>query len=604
MATHCAIPVSSASCTPLTEVRIDPILAAILGKKMEAIAREMAAVLERTARSPLFQVRDFCTVVLDGEQRILSQEEGLPQMAYAVSYSLKHVADFFGDDIKPGDVFVHNDPYYGGNQAQDTAIMRPIFLEGQLRFWAAAKGHLADLGSAVLGGYNPDATDIWQENFRIPPLRLYRDDAPLRDVWNMLVANTRLPQLVGGDLQAQIGATKVAEGRLVELCESYTVETLEGHLDFLLDATEQRMRAEIARIPEGVYHGESVYEHEEDGGIEAHTARLTVTVRDAKVTLDFDGTDPQCRKYYNGVFGTTFSAVIAVFLMLVDPDLPHNDGVLRCIDVRVPEGTFLNASFPAPCVQGNFTCQDVAAEALFRALAEPLPEAVTAGWNRGESHNIRGIDPRSGGVFFDVPLIANKGGAGGTFGADGWDNIGLIACGGGYAAQDYEIFEAQSPVRVVNHEYRSDSGGPGEFRGGMGIEFHYRIASPESTLTVYGEDRDEPFGLFGGETGAANIVYIREAAEEPWERMPPNQVRELGDGAEIRALNAGGGGYGPAHRRSVDSVAADVRKGFVSAESAAASYGVIVSQESQGVDQDSTRERRRVLNEGITGETS
>ena len=321
-----------------------------------------------------------------------------------------------------------------------------------------------------------------------------------------------------------------------------------------------------------------------------------MTVRDSKVTLDFDGTDPQCRKYYNGAFGTTFSAAIAIFLMLVDPDLPHNDGVLRCIDVRVPEGTFLNASFPAPCVQGNFTCQDVAMEAMFRALAEPMPEAVTAGWNRGESHNIRGLDPRSGGVFYDVPLIANKGGSGGTLGFDGWDNIGLIACGGGYAAQDYEIFEAQSPVVVVNHEYRGDSGGPGEYRGGMGIEFHYRVESPESTLTAYGEDSDEPFGLFGGEPGAANILYIRRAGGKPWERMPPNQVRELGQGAEIRALNAGGGGYGVPERRALESVAADLRDGFVSPEAAASAYGVLVSPGSLELDYEATRSSRGDLN--------
>ena len=525
-------------------------------------------------------------------------------MAYAVSHSLAHVVEFFGEDIHHGDVFVHNDPYYGGNQAQDTAIMRPVFLEGDLRFWSAAKGHIADLGSAVLGGYNPEATDIWQENFRIPPLRIYRGGEPLRDVWNTLLANTRLPHHVGGDLQAQIGATKVAEARLVELCASYDVATLERHLEFLLDATEQRMRAEIARIPEGIYSGESTYEHEEGDGIEAHTARLTVTVRDSTVTLDFDGTDPQCRKYYNGVFGTTFSAAIAIFLMLVDPDLPHNDGVLRCIDVRVPEGTFLNASFPAPCVQGNFTCQDVAAEALFRALAEPMPEAVTAGWNRGESHNIRGVDPRNGGIFYDVPLIANKGGAGGTLGFDGWDNIGLIACGGGYAAQDYEIFEAQSPAVVVNHEYRNDSGGPGEYRGGMGIEFHYRVDSPESVLTVYGEDRDEPFGLFGGEAGAANVVYIRPHAGEPWERMPPNQVRELRQGAEIRALNAGGGGYGEPRRRALASIAADLRNGFVSTETATSAYAVVVKPGSLDLDEEATRKQRDELDEGKSRETS
>jgi N-methylhydantoinase B len=566
-----------------------------MGKKMEAISREMAVVLERTARSPLFQVKDFCTVVLDSRRRILSQEEGLPQMAYAVSHSLAYVTDFFGEEIYPGDVFIHNDPYYGGNQAQDTAVLKPVFLDGRLRFWAAAKGHLADLGSAVLGGYNPEATDIWQENFRIPPLKLYEQDVLRRDVWNLLIENTRLPHFVGGDVQAQIGACRVAEARLTDLWQTYGEAVIEGHLEFLLDATERRMRAELRRMPEGTYYGESTYEHEEGGEIERHTARLTVTLRDERVVLDFEGTDPQCRRYYNGVYGTTFSAAVAVFLMLVDPDLPHNDGVLRCLDVRVPEGSFLNATCPAPCVQGNFTCQDVASEALFRALADAAPEAVTAGWNRGESHNIRGTDPRNGRVFYDVPLVANKGGSGGSLGADGWSNIGVVACGGGYAAQDYEIFEAQSPVRVLDHEYRADSGGAGEYRGGLGIRFHYRLDAPETTVTVYGEDRNRPFGLFGGQCGAGNLVRVREHPDADWHRFPPNTVRSLPYGAELEILNAGGGGYGSAHRRPLERVAHDLRNGFVSLDAAQELYGVVCAADSLDLDEAATAARRREL---------
>lgn len=551
----------------------DPILASILGKKIEALAREMAVVLERTARSPLFQVRDFCTVILDARGRILSQEEGLPQMAYAVSHSLSYLLAAFGDDIAPGDVFIQNDPYHGGNQAQDTAVLRPVFCDGELRFWTAAKGHLADLAGPVLGGYNPEATDIWQENLRIPPLRLMRGDRMLVDVWALLMANTRLPHHVGGDIEAQIGACRVADHGLVALWEAYGGEVLLRHLEFLLDATETQMRAELAAIPAGTYHGEATYEHEDAHGIAHYTARLAVTVRDGGVVLDFAGTDAQSPRYINGAYGTTFSAAVAIFLMLVDPDIPHNDGVLRCIDVRVPEGTFLNAAFPAPCVQGNFTCQDVASEAIFSALAGPLPDRVTAGWNRGESHNIRGLDPRTGRTFFEPPLIANKGGGGGTDGYDGWDNIGAIACGGGYAAGDYEIFEAQNPVRVLDHEYRADSGGAGRFRGGLGIRFHYRLEADDCEVCVYGEHADEPFGLFGGERGARNVYRARRGPHEPWRELVPNVTYRFDAGTEIEALNAGGGGFGPPAERDPRRLALDVRDGFVTPQAARDRYG-------------------------------
>ena len=391
---------------------VDPILAVVLGKKMEAIAKEMSLVLERTARSPLFQVKDFCTAVLDERARILSQEEGLPQMAYAIVHSLEHLIEFFGDDIHPGDVFIQNDPYYGGNHAPDTCIFLPVFVDGDIHFWAAAKGHLADLGSAVMGGYNPQATDIWQENFRIPPLRLYDRGEIRPDVWNLLNANTRLPHFVLGDISASIGACRTGGTRLVALEESYDVNTLKAHLDFLLDATEQRMRKELSTIPSGTYRSEVIYRCDDgDTSIDV-TAKLAVTVADGHISVDYAGSSPQTPYYYNCAYGTTFAAVVSVVLMLVDPDLPHNDGVLRCIDVIAPEGSFLNCVFPSPCVQGNFTSSDVAGDSIFSALADVLPDRVCAGWARSESHMIKGMDPRTGERFYGPPLLSNKGARG------------------------------------------------------------------------------------------------------------------------------------------------------------------------------------------------
>ena len=573
---------------------LDPILAVVLGKKIEAIAKEMSLVLERTARSPLFQVKDFCTAVLDERARILSQEEGLPQMAYAIVHSLEHLIKFFGDDIHRGDIFIQNDPYYGGNHAPDTCIFMPVFVDGEIHFWGAAKGHLADLGSAVMGGYNPQATDIWQENFRIPPLRLYDRGSLRSDVWNLLRANTRLPHFVLGDIQASIGACRTGGLRLESLAEEYGVGTLKDHLDFLLDATERRMRAELAQITDGTYHSEVVYRC--DDGTESIdvTAKLAITVAGGHISVDYAGSSPQTPYYYNCAYGTTFAAVVAVVLMLVDPDLPHNDGVLRCIDVVVPEGSFLNCTFPSPCVQGNFTSSDVAGDSIFLALSEVLPDRVCAGWSRNESHMIKGLDPRTGERFYGPPLLANKGGAGATSENDGWSFIGLIACGGGYAANDYEMFEIQNPVRIAHHEYWTDSAGPGTYRGGLGIRIRYTLEAPETEVTTYGEDWAPAFGLFGGGQSSLNQYRVQTPGAE-LRRLAPNTTSRFPAGTVIEADNAGGGGYGPPHRRDVADVHHDVRNGFVSFEVAENAFGVVVDRESFEVDHDATARRRDQL---------
>ena len=573
---------------------LDPILAVVLGKKIEAIAKEMSLVLERTARSPLFQVKDFCTAVLDERARILSQEEGLPQMAYAIVHSLEHLIKFFGDDIHRGDVFIQNDPYYGGNHAPDTCIFMPVFVDGEIHFWGAAKGHLADLGGAVMGGYNPQATDIWQENFRIPPLRLYDRGSLRSDVWNLLRANTRLPHFVLGDIQASIGACRTGGIRLESLAEEYGVGTLKDHLDFLLDATERRMRAELAQITDGTYHSEVVYRC--DDGTESIdvTAKLAITVGGGHIIVDYAGSSPQTPYYYNCAYGTTFAAVVAVVLMLVDPDLPHNDGVLRCIDVVVPEGSFLNCTFPSPCVQGNFTSSDVAGDSIFLALSEVLPERVCAGWSRNESHMIKGLDPRTGERFYGPPLLANKGGAGATSENDGWSFIGLIACGGGYAANDYEMFEIQNPVRIAHHEYWTDSAGAGTYRGGLGIRIRYTLEAPETEVTTYGEDWAPAFGLFGGGQSSLNQYRVQTPGAE-LRRLAPNTTSRFPAGTVIEADNAGGGGYGPPHRRDVADVHHDVRNGFVSFEVAENAFGVVVDRESFEVDHDATTRRRDQL---------
>lgn len=547
-------------------MRIDPILVAVLGKKIESATRDMTRVIERTSRSQLLQVRDFTAAVLDADHRILAQNEGLPLMAYGFSGMLGHLVEQVGGPIRPGDVFVHNDTFGGNNQAQDTAVFRPVFVDGELRFWTATKGHLADLGGRSAGGYDPQATDVWQETIRIPPLRIFDGGTLRRDVWNVLMANSRFPELVGGDLRALMGATGVGERALRELCARYGIDVAMAHLDALLDFSEERARAEIGRMIPGTYTAEATWDLPPGVGPDRLTCRLVATVDDSRVVLDFSDSDPQVDRYYNGVHGTSYAAATSTFLMIIDPDIPHNGGVERCIDVVLTEGTFLHAAFPAPSVLGNFVMNDVIAETVMKALAPAAPDRVCAGWGRGLNVSLYGSDPATGREFLAVPLLSNKCGAGGVAGVDGQDCIGILTCGGGFAFDDYEIFEGGMPITLLSHEYWEDSAGPGEWRGGLGIRVAY-LMQTETTITCFGDGSDEPYGLFGGERGAPNRIVITPPGGDPYE-PPPNSTTLVAPGSILEMFNAGGGGYGSPAARPRSLVAGDFRDGMISADTA------------------------------------
>ena len=550
---------------------IDPVLVAVLGKKVEAATREMTRVIERTARSPLLQIRDFTAAVLDAEHRILAQNEGLPLMAYGFSGMLDHLVKQIDGPIHPGDVFVQNDTFSGNNQAQDTAVLRPVFVDDKLRFWTATKGHLADLGGTSAGGYDPEATDVWQETIRIPPLRVVDRGELRRDVWNLLMANSRFPVLVGGDLMALMGAGGVGERALLETCARYTTSVVLDHIDALLDFSEERVRAEIGRMTHGTYTAEATWDLPKGVGPDQLVCRLAATVDEGKVMLDFTGSDPQVDRYYNGVYGTSYAAATATFLMLIDPDIPHNGGVERCVEIVLPEGSFLNASFPAPSVLGNFVMNDVIGETVMKALAPAAPDRVCAGWGRGLNVSLYGTDP-AGSEFLAVPLLSNKCGSGGVVGVDGWDCIGILTCGGGFAFDDYEVFEAGLPLTLLSHEYWEDSAGPGEWRGGVGIHVAYRM-EVETLVTCFGDSTDEPYGLFGGAPGSRNRLVITPPGGSPYDAAP-NSTTTVAPGSIVELYNSGGGGYGPPSDRAPELVRNDARNRLVSADVASEVYGV------------------------------
>jgi len=560
-------------------VTIDKILVSVLQRRFKSITQEMSIALTRTTRSPILcEARDFVTGLYDASGKMLEQTENLPILSFSLGPVCEYIVRYFGDEIYPGDVIFHNDVFSLGNQNNDVAVYKPVFHGHRLVAWAACKGHQADIGGAVAGGYNPRATEVWQEALRIPPVKVFERGKLRKDVWDLIFANIRY-ELVAEDMKALIGSCTVGERRLLELYDRYGFEVVEAHKEYLFDATERMMRAEIRSVKNGVYHGESTVYFDGHHPGSTHRIRVRITVEDEAVTFDFSDTDPQTDGFVNGTYTSSASAVLLTFLQMVNPNIPHNDGMVRPLSIVIPKGTILNADFPKATTFGNHLCPPTA-DAIIRALAGAVPERVTAGWNQLLCGLVTGRDPRKNAPYVDILFLGMKGGSGGTQGFDGYDHIGMIDASGGVLDQDYEMMEQQTPHLLLRHEYLADSAGAGRWRGGLGIETELVLSGEGMNAVTFGDGDVEPaFGLFGGKSGALNRIELRYPDGKVHRPLSKELVEGLPPGTVWWQQAGGGGGYGDPLDRPAEKVARDVRNGVVSVEKAREDYGVVVDPE-------------------------
>ena len=553
--------------------QIDPILLSVYARTFKSITDEMSMSVEQTARSPILcEAKDFVTGLYDAKGHMLEQKENLPILAFSLAPVCKYLVEYFGDDIHEGDVIFHNDVFSMGNQNNDVAVYKPIFFKGELVAWSAVKGHQADIGGNVAGGYNPRATEVWQEALRIPPVKVFDRGVIRKDVWNLIFANIRL-EIVQHDMRAQIGACTVGERRLLDLLNKYGLESFESHKLALFDATRKMMEAEIATIPEGSYSGEGyVYFDGHNEGTK-FTIRVTVTVKDKHICFDYSDTDAQTNGFVNGTDPSSASASILTFLQMVNPDIPHNEGMVGPIEMIIPEGTILNASYPKATTFGNHLCPPNA-DAIIRALAPVIPDRVTAGWNNLLASLTTGLDEDKGEDYVDIGFMGLKGGSGAMNGTDGYDHIGMIDASGGILDQDYEMFEQQTPHLLKKHEYLADSAGAGQWRGGLGVETEFIIGSEDTQLVTFGDGDFEPaFGLFGGGDGTLNIISL--TYPDGSEVVPNNKDLIIGvpRGTIYYQAAGGGGGYGDPANRDRETLTREVRNGVISSKAAKDLYG-------------------------------
>jgi N-methylhydantoinase B len=573
---------------------VDPVLTSVIASRLKTIGERMGVVVERSARSPLLvEGRDFSLGIYDRDGALIEQTEYIPVLGYATAPGMRAIVRAFRGKVREGDVVLHNDPYTGGNQLSDWKVAKPVFHDENHVAWVVISAHQADVGGAVPGSYNPNATDLWQEGLRITPLKLYDGGTRRDDVWDLIFGNVRL-DVVADDVTAMIGACTVGERELRALLDRYGLDAFQAAVAGLLDAAERSARAVIERIEDGTYRAEwYVY----DDGIDHEgrwTIRLAITVDGDRIVFDFEGTDPQATGYVNAPLAVTLSSVMIAFFMIADEELPHNDGVMRCIEIVAPEGSVINPLFPAPSGFGNHLSDQIAA-VIMLALSEAVPRQVTACWNHLLATIVSGWNSRASAPYVDILINACKGGGGGTWGADGYDHIGLITSGGAIAAQDPEMFEVVNPHFLHRYEYLQDSAGAGQWRGGLGVETQFEFTDSGIQASVFG-DGGTPgaaaFGILGGKAGVPNLVELTYPDGTVYRARLKDLVSGIPAGTVYRQVAGGGGGYGDPHLRPAERVLGEARNGVISIEAARDDYGVVIDPQTWAIDAEATERLR------------
>ncbi|MDE2846024.1 MAG: hydantoinase B/oxoprolinase family protein, partial [Gemmatimonadota bacterium] len=420
--------------------RSDPVTHSVVAHRLESIAREMADVMIRTSMSQILNSsRDFSTAILDATGQLVAQGEGIPVHISALPPSVEAVREYFGDDIREGDLFILNDPYFGGSHLPDITAIYPVFRDGALRFFAVNRAHHSDIGGGTHGGYNPSASELYHEGLRIPPVRLYEAGRPREDLLHMLAVNVRHAENFTGDLHAQIGSVQIAARRLQALLNDYGADGLMSSVDAILDSAERRIRQLIGGWKDGVYYGETLLD---DDGFDAESIpiRAKVTVQDDHMTIDLSESSPQVTGFINSAYANTRSLAHVAIMYMAPSDVPKNEGSMRPVKVVAPRGLIVNPNPPAPVCMSTNHCGEEIVEAVFKALAPVAPDAVNAGFSRRLRFAITGRNPRTGNRFI-WHFFFGRGGGGASRGYDGWSCVGEVNVAGAIRSPSVEITE-------------------------------------------------------------------------------------------------------------------------------------------------------------------
>ncbi|MBI2370086.1 MAG: hydantoinase B/oxoprolinase family protein [Deltaproteobacteria bacterium] len=567
---------------------VDPVTLEVVRNALVAYADEMAAVLCKTAYNlMIYEVRDYCVGLVDPEGGIIAQNTGgLPIFLADLGVAIQDgVRRHSRDGFRPGDVLIMNYPYVCGQHLNNVVIYTPCFHEGELVAFPAVRAHWLDIGGTRIGFGSNESTEIYQEGLQFRSLKLYREGVVNTDLLQMIRDNIRFPDSSLGDLRAQLAACRLGERRLAELFGRYGRETVRACIRTIWDQSEALARQAMARLPDGVYEAESFMDN--DGMDLGRPVRIHVRVEIAgdEMTVDFSGVDGQVRGSINcGESGAVAAARVA-FKCVTLPDAPVDEGGFRPLRVVVPRGRFLNALPPAAMGQWSIPLPTVI-DTILRALAPAMPDRVPAG-HKGDmsGYALYGVEARSGERFVCMNIMG--GGWGGRPHEDG-ESAAVSVCQGDVRNVPVELQEMTYPILVEAHRLRQDSGGPGRFRGGLGVELWVRCLQPMLLNVNVERTRCPPWGLWGGRPGAVNAVLLRESGQPEARPMGKLTRFPLKAGDVIGFLTAGGGGYGPPIERAPEQVRLDAIRGYLSQDCAREEYGVVLAPDTLEIDQEAT----------------
>lgn len=559
---------------------VDPLTTEIVRNALAVAVEEASIVVVRSSHSTFIQEgADACAALLDPDGELVAQSmaTSLIHGASLRSSLPSLVEDVPLDSMLPGDVFAMNDPYRGGIHANDVLVFRPIFANGgsghgagggrRVVLFAGTLIHVADVGGAVAGGLAALAADTFAEGLLLPPVRLYAAGQPVDDVARIVARNSRAPRQVMGDIQALVAGTSVATAQVGSIVAQHGIQTVERCIHDHLQGTEAAMRRELARLPEGTYHGRFTIDG--DGVDDGRSLDVVVaaTLAGGEITLDFTGTSAQSRGAINASQSQTLSGVLFAVRCFVDHDLAMNEGCFRPVQVILPEGSVVDPRPPAAC-GGRVVTVAAVIEAIVEALSQAVPERAVA--SSGLVHVVT-LAGRVGGGDGGQPwltMLYEFGGIGARRGSDGPDATGAFFLGGRSTISQVEPLEAQHPLRVRHLRLRPESGGAGQWTGGRGVELAVETLTP-AVVTVRGDRmRLPPPGRDGGEPGTAGFHAVERHGGAREELAPKQTGVALDAGDVLVVATSGGGGLGPAHDRALTAAGVEPAESVVSVESA------------------------------------
>jgi len=562
------------------EPTVDQVTAEVVRGAMETICFEMATYVSRTATTPILnQSNERNATILDAQGRLAALSVGIPQFMLTSTLPVRFALDFLGaDEFHEGDVFLANDPYHGGGHLPDYNVFAPVFADDdhghrRMVLIASIQCHHGDTGGAVPGGYNVTAGDVWGEGVRWPVLKVIDRGVERRDVLYALQANNRIPSYIG-DVRAQIGAAQLATQRLGEVIERHGVRTVEESVDFMIDYAARRFREEVAAWPDGVYEADAYVDHDPLGHPDIHL-HATITVDGERLVIDYTGSDTRPEIQAWSTFGNTRGYTVGQIASMMDPEIPKNEGFFDQIELVVPPGCVLNPAPGKPVSAGTHHPGADVGEVIAVAMQDVLPDkAVPQTYKTGIPTVIVGQDPATGQPFTDHSAEVYAGWCNAAKGMDAWG--AQNASFGNLWKATAEINESLYPHVQWSRDYRTDSGGAGQWRGLCGSHYEKEVCVDAKVYTyVVGMKYPMP-GICGGKPGAPNRMVIRFGSDDELVVRHTADWVPISAGERIMYDYGGGGGWGDPLDRDPHAVLDDVLDEYVSVEGAARDYGVVL----------------------------